>query len=147
MIEEIYISQRFGDLTVLNIEAGGKILCECSCGAELRMGAYDLVQGNRVRCKKCDQRLTDGAQLTVDLVELEGLKPRIKKRILRAYTEHLQACQLYGTMPTQFVIFVREFKADPDFDQEEPPALTWEERLVLSNPLRYSVYDRPKELL
>jgi hypothetical protein len=146
MIEEIDVGQRFGELTVIDILECGKIHCECSCGRELRTIARELVQGNRARCKQCDLQLSEGNQLTVDLVELEGLSEKLKIRILRAYTEHLRACKTVGTLPTSFAIFVREFKADPD-SETDAPAMSFEERLTLSNPQRYRVYDRPKEMV
>lgn len=146
MIEEITVGMRFGDLTVLAIEVAGKIHCECSCGAELRTIARELVQGDRTRCKNCDLQLSQGGDRTVDLFHLQGLRYELKVRILRGYTEHVRACRTFGTLPASFATYVREFQEDPDAEKDEMP-LTFEERLALSNPQRYPVYDRPRELL
>ena len=133
-------------LGLIAIFSAGKILCECSCGAELRTIARELVQGNRARCRKCDRTLHSPAAPIPDLAELEKVSDRVKNRILRAFTEHLRACKSVGILPTSFSRFVIEFKADPDSAQDEP-AMTFEERLALSNPQRYRVYDCPKEMV
>jgi hypothetical protein len=76
MVEEIEIGQMYGELTVTGILPAVKILCECSCGSEVRTIARELVQGSRVRCKKCDRKLHSPAALSADLAELEGLNSR-----------------------------------------------------------------------
>lgn len=146
MIEELNIGQMFGELTVIAILPVGKILCECSCGSEMRTIARELVQGRRSRCKSCDRKLREDDQPTVDLVKWEGLGEKLKSRIIRAYSEHRRACGAIKTPATSFAKFVTEFLQDPDSEKDEP-AMTFEERLAISNPQRYQAYDRPKEML
>jgi hypothetical protein len=146
MIEEIEIGQMFGELTVTDILPAGKILCECSCGREMRTIARELVQGHRKHCKSCDRQSSEGDQPAVDLVKWYGLSEKLKTRIILAYGKHRRACREIGMPSASFAKFLTEFLQDPDSADDEP-AMTFEERLALSNLPRYRVYDRPKEMV
>jgi hypothetical protein len=146
MIEEIEIGQMYGELAVTEILPAGKILCECSCGREMRTIARELVQGYRKHCKFCDRKSSEGAQPAADLVKWEGLSEKLKARIARAYGEHRRACRDVGMPVAPFEKFLTEFLQDPDSAKDERP-MTFEERLSLSNPQRYRVYDRPREMV
>jgi hypothetical protein len=146
MIEEIAIGQVFGELVVTEILPAGKILCECSCGREARTIARDLVQGRRKHCNPSGHKSSEGAQPAADLVKWEGLSEKLKARVARAYGEHRRACRKVGMPAAPFEKFLTEFLQDPDSAKDERP-MTFEERVSLSNPQRYRVYDRPRELL
>lgn len=136
-----------GALVVIGWDAETRVATvRCRCNNVDAFKLYSLVSGKVTCCRTCKHRAEYLRSITIDLKLLEDVKPSIAAKIVRAFAEHLRACERNNVPATSFAICVHEMLADGDLAKDDEPS-SFEDRFLASNFQRYHVYESPAQLI